>query len=931
MKKILFILLFIYSFASAQIGRQQSGYNFKDYGGKDDSTSAAANTAILNALISILPVYGADIYFPGGGKGYLFSGTINITQNIRFHGDGQTPYKFFTINQTPFKGATNLYFTSSSANFFSITNTPATMERIAFVMQDLSIINIASSQPTAGNGIYIDSVAQHFSLERVTVMGFWTNINFASAMFGNITDCNIIAPISVGLVLDNHQFVDAGGFLITTTNFCSGLVGGLTTYGIWIKGGGGVTFSHCFFNSMANAVTNATFTYGIYGTWTSGATSDYHLSDLFFENFQKSAIYLRNQSGGIIQNIQIHAIEIAPVNSTGNASFAIDIVGFNQIIIYDVKLTNYIANISHAAIKLDSCNGVDIGLINYEYYNAADSITHVTGLRRIVETSAATDNTVTIAGNQINVDNNGGTATGININSTVSAALTLSKSGTVKTYFANANNNTDYFTNTKAGDAVLKIITSGIIMGSSAKTYAPFRVDTIVHVTGIPTATGSPNMLVLIPNGGDTLIGQMAPGGGGGGTPGGSTGQLQWNNTTFAGISNITTDGTSTLIFATGSGTARDYKFYNSSAADNIPQPAFYPNSGNSAMFLNLIPHGTGFSAGVQSRLSWFNKDFIADATNYERLYIGAAGTEYDIFGDKGGTGVLRPIKMGFTGVPTVTFNIDGTTTWAGNMALSNNSTFTTGGSIAGNFLTTTDASNAGGVRIYKDATPTNAWSVALEKPGGTTSNNLIFASYNGSWTDKATWFQNGNLVLGVAPTDNAGFIQTPANTTTNASFFLNGATADVTSPTNGMLWYNSTAHTLNFRDNSTTFNLIGAGSASSAGYTPSLTNTTNIASSALNQAYYFQIGNIVHVSIGGNLTPTANNTTSVITFSLPVTAVTTTQNLIGEGVIVNGASPAVYNAGILSLGSGTTVQMFFTSNSTGSCNYRVDFTYKTN
>ena len=65
------------------------------------------------------------------------------------------------------------------------------------------------------------------------------------------------------------------------------------------------------------------------------------------------------------------------------------------------------------------------------------------------------------------------------------------------------------------------------------------------------------------------------------------------------------------------------------------------------------------------------------------------------------------------------------------------------------------------------------------------------------------------NAIFGGGSTDNAGFVQIAANTTTNASMFFGGSASDVSSPTNGMLWYNSTAHTLKFTDNSVTSNIL--------------------------------------------------------------------------------------------------------------------------
>jgi hypothetical protein len=84
------------------------------------------------------------------------------------------------------------------------------------------------------------------------------------------------------------------------------------------------------------------------------------------------------------------------------------------------------------------------------------------------------------------------------------------------------------------------------------------------------------------------------------------------------------------------------------------------------------------------------------------------------------------------------------------------------------------------------------------------------------------------NLIIAGSKTDNNAFVQTAANTTTNASLFLAGSTADVSSPTNGMAWYNSTAHTLNFRDNGITTNLLAVAGANVFTQTADLTLTNS-------------------------------------------------------------------------------------------------------
>lgn len=87
----------------------------------------------------------------------------------------------------------------------------------------------------------------------------------------------------------------------------------------------------------------------------------------------------------------------------------------------------------------------------------------------------------------------------------------------------------------------------------------------------------------------------------------------------------------------------------------------------------------------------------------------------------------------------------------------------------------------------------------------GTLVNSPLIFGTNGS--ERARIVGGGNFLVGTT-TDNAAFIQTGANTTTNASLLLNAsAGVNVTSPTSGMLWWNGT--NLNFKTASATVDLL--------------------------------------------------------------------------------------------------------------------------
>lgn len=88
----------------------------------------------------------------------------------------------------------------------------------------------------------------------------------------------------------------------------------------------------------------------------------------------------------------------------------------------------------------------------------------------------------------------------------------------------------------------------------------------------------------------------------------------------------------------------------------------------------------------------------------------------------------------------------------------------------------------------------------------GTLVNSPLVLGTNG--TERARIVGGGNLLVGTT-TDNEAFIQTAANTTTNASILFNASSSvNVTSPTSGMMWWNGT--NLNFRTGSATVDLLG-------------------------------------------------------------------------------------------------------------------------
>jgi hypothetical protein len=67
--------------------------------------------------------------------------------------------------------------------------------------------------------------------------------------------------------------------------------------------------------------------------------------------------------------------------------------------------------------------------------------------------------------------------------------------------------------------------------------------------------------------------------------------------------------------------------------------------------------------------------------------------------------------------------------------------------------------------------------------------------------------------------------------------------------------------------------------------YTPTITESTNIASSSLHAASYVRIGSMVHVAIMATIDTTTGSSASIIKFSLPFSSdITAFSDVIGAG-----------------------------------------------
>jgi hypothetical protein len=118
-------------------------------------------------------------------------------------------------------------------------------------------------------------------------------------------------------------------------------------------------------------------------------------------------------------------------------------------------------------------------------------------------------------------------------------------------------------------------------------------------------------------------------------------------------------------------------------------------------------------------------------------------------------------------------------------------------------------------------------------------------------------------------------------------------------------------------------------GNIFSGTYTPTLTNTTNIAASTAYVTGYFRVGNMVTVAGRVNIDPTAASTASELRISLPIASnFANNQNLGGVGAIATGVAE-VSSGGILADATNDEARFLFTSGGTAARDYYFTFSYQ--
>lgn len=423
--------------------------------------------------------------------------------------------------------------------------------------------------------------------------------------------------------------------------------------------------------------------------------------------------------------------------------------------------------------------------------------------------------------------------------------------------------------------------------------------------------------------------------------------QLFAGGTSYWGLQRPTTSYDAAFVShtkGTGATDSCDFMLTTRPVSLGFPVAMITPWQNNKPLALDLVP--SGYTSYLSNGRSWLDlciEPLYSGQNVVSTLRLQADSPWVDI-GTAAFGGSFMPNFGLIRGPGTRWMTYDGSSvSWIiPNMIINENANAynrvslanSTAGTSSGAAITVGEAASSSDIELYRLAASHSssgifdAGSAGLYTPGGTTTSlNMISGGsipirIATNSTERARFVgSTGNFLVGTT-TDNSAFVQIAANTSTNAQIFLNGSAADPTSPTNGMLWYNTTAHALNFRDNGVTTNLL----ANTSGiFLPAITNSSNATSITSDSAVWLRDGNSVSVDGHFTVTPVSGSVNTILNISVPVNSLLsgghaawgsgmTSQTVNGGiGVIINsGGSPNQVSLTFYPTGQTVSLQVYY-------------------
>jgi len=192
-----------------------------------DPTGATDSTTAMQAKLDSLPTSGGDVFIPAGV--YSITGlTVSKTSHIVGAGGAMIAYG------SSARAATTLVTTSATVTAMNVT-------AVGCVLQHFALVNEASGTPSAGVGILMAS-ANEAIVNKVTVVGFYDNIQMLLGQYWEISQCKIYDPVRYGIYVNNGTtgLFDHGAWTVANNVFAPLLRawGGSAAFR-WESGGGG--------------------------------------------------------------------------------------------------------------------------------------------------------------------------------------------------------------------------------------------------------------------------------------------------------------------------------------------------------------------------------------------------------------------------------------------------------------------------------------------------------------------------------------------------------------------------------------------------------------------------------------------------------------------------------------------------------------------
>lgn len=273
------------------------------------------DTAAVNLTIAAFNSAGKGrLYFPAGIYKTISSLTT-ITADGTVEGDGLGGF----------------LGTSSAAtivNFTSATGSPFNFNNQAARVYNITLVNSAVTQPSAGAGVTVTSanVGQKVDFDAVAIYGFYRDADIQVGAQWNMHNVFFSAPVLEALRVQNTVNADAGDWSISDSNFYSQIYNAPNALNIQSSGGGKIV------NTKINKGTDSKqFGNGISITGT-GATSIFLLSNSSIENYSTNALI----ESGDWKYIGINNLQVGQYgNSTGHA---ISITSDTDVVINGIAL-----------------------------------------------------------------------------------------------------------------------------------------------------------------------------------------------------------------------------------------------------------------------------------------------------------------------------------------------------------------------------------------------------------------------------------------------------------------------------------------------------------------------------------------------------------------------------------------------------------------